>query len=90
LPIYGKEWVRYYKGKRLGLLSPHVYAIAEATFSSMIQNGKNQSVLVRYVWVVSNATNNAVSWKWLWRALLRLMITHLYVSLSVGLYDCGL
>lgn len=46
LPIYGKAWVKYYRGKRIGLLPPHVYAVAEAAYSSMIDHNVNQSVLV--------------------------------------------
>ena len=48
LPIYGKAWVKYYRGKRIGLLPPHVYAVAEAAYTSMIDHNVNQSVLVRY------------------------------------------
>jgi len=46
LPIYSRGWVKYYKGKRLGLLSPHIFAVAEQTYNQMCETGSNQSVLV--------------------------------------------
>eukprot|EP01094_Clydonella_sp_ATCC50884_P021093 TRINITY_DN454_c0_g3_i1.p1 TRINITY_DN454_c0_g3~~TRINITY_DN454_c0_g3_i1.p1 ORF type:complete len:1201 (+),score=643.11 TRINITY_DN454_c0_g3_i1:33-3605(+) len=46
LPIYDKKWVKMYKGKRIGLISPHIYAIADATYTCMIEHKVNQSVLV--------------------------------------------
>lgn len=46
LPIYTKAWVKYYKGKRIGLLSPHIFAVAEQTYSQMCESNQNQSVLV--------------------------------------------
>lgn len=48
LPIYSRGWVKHYKGKRLGLLSPHIFAVAEQTYNQMSETGANQSVLVRY------------------------------------------
>lgn len=46
LPIYSKPWVKYYKGKRIGLLPPHVFAVAESAFTNMVESGINQSCLV--------------------------------------------
>jgi len=46
LPIYSRGWVKHYKGKRLGLLSPHIFAVAEQTYNQMCETGQNQSVLV--------------------------------------------
>jgi len=46
LPIYTDKHVRAYKGVRLGKLPPHIFAIAETAYNSMIQHQQNQSVLV--------------------------------------------
>jgi len=41
--------VRAYKGKRIGLAPPHIFAIAESAFNAMVEHKQNQSVLVRCV-----------------------------------------
>eukprot|EP01094_Clydonella_sp_ATCC50884_P021088 TRINITY_DN454_c0_g1_i1.p1 TRINITY_DN454_c0_g1~~TRINITY_DN454_c0_g1_i1.p1 ORF type:complete len:1235 (+),score=638.84 TRINITY_DN454_c0_g1_i1:22-3726(+) len=46
LPVYGPGWVKFYKGKRLGLAAPHIYAVAEASYTAMVDHKVNQSVLV--------------------------------------------
>lgn len=44
--IYNINWVKAYKGKRIGILPPHVFAVAETTYSNMVNLGRNQSCLV--------------------------------------------
>jgi myosin heavy subunit len=51
LAIYDKRYVRVYKGKRIGLAPPHIFAIAESAFNAMVEHKHNQSVLVRYIGV---------------------------------------
>jgi len=46
LPIYTQAWVKKYVGKRLGILHPHVYAIAESSYSYMVDRKLNVSVLI--------------------------------------------
>ncbi|KAF2078544.1 hypothetical protein CYY_000168 [Polysphondylium violaceum] len=46
LPIFGKEMISAYYGKSLGMLSPHVYAVAEDSFRDMRIDGVSQSILV--------------------------------------------
>eukprot|EP01102_Stenamoeba_stenopodia_P006996 TRINITY_DN1954_c0_g2_i1.p1 TRINITY_DN1954_c0_g2~~TRINITY_DN1954_c0_g2_i1.p1 ORF type:complete len:1409 (-),score=515.63 TRINITY_DN1954_c0_g2_i1:121-4347(-) len=46
LPIYTQAWVKKYVGKRLGILSPHVYAIAESSYSYMVDRKLDVSVLI--------------------------------------------
>jgi len=46
LPIYTKQYVRTYKGVRLGKLPPHIFAVAETAYTQMIEMDKNQSLLV--------------------------------------------
>ncbi|PRP79831.1 putative myosin XI [Planoprotostelium fungivorum] len=46
LHIYGKNVIDTYAGQPLGKLSPHVYAISEDAFRSMLIDGANQSILV--------------------------------------------
>jgi len=49
LQVYGPGWVKHYKGKRIGLAAPHIYAVSEAAYNAMVEHKKNQSVLVRYL-----------------------------------------
>eukprot|EP00216_Chloropicon_sp_CCMP2111_P001704 CAMPEP_0198240736 /NCGR_PEP_ID=MMETSP1446-20131203/5752_1 /TAXON_ID=1461542 ORGANISM="Unidentified sp, Strain CCMP2111" /NCGR_SAMPLE_ID=MMETSP1446 /ASSEMBLY_ACC=CAM_ASM_001112 /LENGTH=261 /DNA_ID=CAMNT_0043923485 /DNA_START=18 /DNA_END=800 /DNA_ORIENTATION=+ len=44
--MYGERTMMEYRGRMLGELSPHVYAIAEEAFSRMVLHGQSQSVLV--------------------------------------------
>ena len=46
LNCFTPGWVKHYKGKRLGLLSPHIFAVAEQAYANMIDHKVNQSVLV--------------------------------------------
>eukprot|EP01025_Chloroclados_australasicus_P037082 TRINITY_DN3778_c0_g2_i3.p1 TRINITY_DN3778_c0_g2~~TRINITY_DN3778_c0_g2_i3.p1 ORF type:complete len:238 (-),score=33.65 TRINITY_DN3778_c0_g2_i3:95-808(-) len=44
--LYGTEMMNQYRGKELGELSPHVYAIADEAYRLMRRDGKSQSILV--------------------------------------------
>ena len=44
--LYGQHMMEQYKGRPLGELSPHVYAIADAAFKQMRKDNKSQSILV--------------------------------------------
>lgn len=44
--LYGQHMMQQYKGRPLGELSPHVYAIADAAFKQMRKDNKSQSILV--------------------------------------------
>ena len=46
LPIYGQDRMSKYKGKRLGLEEPHVYAMAEVAYSTFLKSGGSQSLVV--------------------------------------------
>eukprot|EP01119_Soliformovum_irregulare_P020308 TRINITY_DN6548_c0_g1_i8.p1 TRINITY_DN6548_c0_g1~~TRINITY_DN6548_c0_g1_i8.p1 ORF type:complete len:1188 (-),score=488.31 TRINITY_DN6548_c0_g1_i8:69-3632(-) len=46
LNIYSKDMIDAYCGQPLGRLSPHVYAIAENAYRSMLTDETNQSILV--------------------------------------------
>ena len=46
LPMYDMRYVKRYKGVRLGINAPHVFAVAEQAYNDMVQRKKNQSVLV--------------------------------------------
>ena len=45
--LYGTHMMDEYRGKPLGELSPHVYAIADAAYRQMREEWKGQSILVR-------------------------------------------
>ncbi|KAI9141921.1 putative class V myosin [Paraphysoderma sedebokerense] len=44
--LYSPDVVRAYSGKRRGELEPHLFAVSEDAFRSMIREGKNQSIIV--------------------------------------------
>ncbi|GJP48412.1 hypothetical protein CLOM_g7701 [Closterium sp. NIES-68] len=44
--LYDEQMMEQYKGTRLGELSPHVFAIAETAYRTMIDYGNSQSILV--------------------------------------------
>ncbi|XP_060705255.1 myosin-9-like isoform X1 [Hemiscyllium ocellatum] len=45
LPIYTEEIVEMYKGKKRHELPPHIYAIADTAYRSMLQDREDQSIL---------------------------------------------
>ena len=45
--LYGTHMMELYRGRNLGELSPHVYAIADAAYNQMRRWNKSQSILVR-------------------------------------------
>jgi len=45
LPIYSDKVVNLYRGKKRHEVPPHVYAIADTAFRSMLQDRDNQSIL---------------------------------------------
>eukprot|EP00887_Chlorella_sp_A99_P002927 scaffold24.g2927.t1 len=44
--LYGPRMMAQYKGVPLGELSPHVYAIAEQAYSSMVMDEQRQAILI--------------------------------------------
>ena len=48
LPIYGPNAITLYRGKALGVAPPHVFAIADTSYQSMITEFTNQSIMIRY------------------------------------------
>nr|XP_015812974.2 unconventional myosin-VIIa [Nothobranchius furzeri] len=45
-PIYSAEQVKLYHGRKLGELPPHIFAIAEACYSNMTRNHRNQCCII--------------------------------------------
>merc|ERR1711997_1076483 len=45
-PIYTGSVVKMYLGKRRNEVPPHLWAITETAYRNMLQNGKNQSMLI--------------------------------------------
>ncbi|XP_051006310.1 myosin-15 [Acomys russatus] len=45
LPVYQKEVMAAYKGKRRSEAPPHIFAVANCAFQDMLRNGENQSIL---------------------------------------------
>lgn len=46
LPIYGNDYIRMYKGQAREDTRPHIFAVADAAFRKMVEEGENQSILV--------------------------------------------
>jgi len=46
LPIYNPSIVELYRGKRRNEISPHVYAISDGAYRSMLTDKMNQSILI--------------------------------------------
>jgi myosin heavy subunit len=46
IPIYTQEIIEHYAGKRRDEVPPHVFAMADGAYRAMIQDKKNQSMLV--------------------------------------------
>ncbi|KAE9599821.1 putative myosin ATPase [Lupinus albus] len=44
--LYNTHMMEQYKGAPLGELSPHVFAVADASYRAMMNEGKSQSILV--------------------------------------------
>ncbi|XP_057427929.1 myosin-15 isoform X1 [Lotus japonicus] len=44
--LYDNHMMEQYKGAPLGELSPHVFAVADASYRAMMNEGKSQSILV--------------------------------------------
>ena len=46
LPIYTNEYIKMYKGRSREDTKPHIYAMADGAFRSLVEEGENQSILV--------------------------------------------
>eukprot|EP00094_Tigriopus_californicus_P007483 TCALIF_07205-PA protein Name:"Similar to MYO5A Unconventional myosin-Va (Gallus gallus)" AED:0.07 eAED:0.07 QI:0/0/0/0.83/1/1/12/0/1517 len=46
LHIYGADTIGMYRGKNMGDLDPHIYAVAEEAFTKMERDARNQSIIV--------------------------------------------
>ncbi|XP_071169211.1 unconventional myosin-IXb-like isoform X34 [Mytilus edulis] len=45
-PIYNPKYVKMYQNKRLGELPPHIFAIADTAFYTMLRKRKNQCIVI--------------------------------------------
>ncbi|XP_072297186.1 unconventional myosin-VIIb-like [Eucyclogobius newberryi] len=45
-PLYAKEQIKLYHGRKLGELSPHIFAIAESCYFNMKRHQKNQCCII--------------------------------------------
>lgn len=45
-PIYNPKYVSMYQNKQLGELPPHIFAVADAAYHSMLRNRKNQCIVI--------------------------------------------
>lgn len=59
--LYGPHMMEQYRGRDLGELSPHVYAIADAAYRQMRSEAKSQSILVRSLFTLGNQAQLVIS-----------------------------
>ena len=45
-PIYNPKYVKMYQNQRLGELPPHIFAIADAAYHTMLHDHKNQCIVI--------------------------------------------
>ena len=45
-PMYNPKYTHMYQGKRLGELPPHIFAIADDAYNSMLNDGIDQTVII--------------------------------------------
>lgn len=45
-PIYNPKYVSMYQNKQLGELPPHIFAVADAAYHSMLRHRKNQCIVI--------------------------------------------
>lgn len=43
---FAQEYVSKYHGQKLGILAPHVFALAEAAYRNMRDSERNQSIVI--------------------------------------------
>ena len=53
-PIYNPKYVKLYQNKRLGELSPHIFAIADAAYNAMMRDRKPQCIVISGQYSSSN------------------------------------
>ncbi|QIW94525.1 hypothetical protein AMS68_000043 [Peltaster fructicola] len=46
LPIYGRDYIKMYKGRHREDTKPHIFAMADEAFQNLVDEGENQSILV--------------------------------------------
>ncbi|KJZ74843.1 hypothetical protein HIM_05752 [Hirsutella minnesotensis 3608] len=46
LPIYTNEYINMYRGRSREDTKPHIFAVADEAFRNLVEEGKNQSILV--------------------------------------------
>jgi myosin protein heavy chain len=46
LPIYSREYINMYRGRSREETKPHIFAMADQAFRSLVDEGTNQSILV--------------------------------------------
>lgn len=46
LPIYSEQVINMFKGRRRTEMPPHIYSIADNSYTDMLQDRDNQSILI--------------------------------------------
>lgn len=49
LPIYSNEYIAMYKNRQREDTKPHIFAVTDLAFRSMLDERENQSILVTFV-----------------------------------------
>ena len=49
LDIYNSEQIKNYKDKKIGEMSPHIFAIGDNAYTNMKRYKQDQTIIIRYV-----------------------------------------
>ena len=63
LPIYTAEQIQFYRDKKIGERSPHIFAIGDNSYTNMKRYKQNQCIIIRYALIFFNrmsALNSAL------------------------------
>ena len=47
LPIYTSEYIQQYKDKKIGELSPHIFAVGDNSYNNMRRYSEDQCIIIR-------------------------------------------
>ena len=46
VPLYGADALKAYRGSAIGVLPPHVYAVADAAYTSLFRTGTSSCIVI--------------------------------------------
>lgn len=52
LPIYTVDQIKLYRGKKIGELPPHIFAIGDSCYNNMKRFRQDQCIVIRYSFIL--------------------------------------